>query len=101
MILARFKGLGGLLAVLGVVLCAGSAGAVAQMNMSGQDIGMQMKDVPAPETLPVPVKMTGIGNSYLAIKASPEAQAWFEQGLNLLHDSYDVRCVGQIAIVKV
>ena len=39
--------------------------------------------------LPVPLKMTGIGNSYLAIKATPEAQAWFEQGLNLLHDFWD------------
>ena len=65
-----------------------SAGAAAQMNMSGHDMG-QMKEVPAPDKLPVPVKMTGIGNSYLAIKATPEAQAWFEQGLNLLHDFWD------------
>ncbi|GGA54498.1 hypothetical protein GCM10011507_02220 [Edaphobacter acidisoli] len=65
------------------------AGLGAQMNMSGHDMGMQMKDVPAPDKLPAPVKMTGIGNSYLAIKATPEAQAWFEQGLNLLHDFWD------------
>ena len=25
--------------------------------------------------------MTGIGNSHIAIKATPEAQAWFDQGL--------------------
>ena len=74
-----------LLAAAGAALFAGSCGAVAQMNMGGHDMG-QMKEVPAPEKLPVPVKMAGIGNSYLAIKASPEAQAWFEQGLNLLHD---------------
>ena len=50
---------------------------------------MQMKALPAPESLPVPVKMTGIGNSRLSITATPEAQAWFNQGLNLLHDFWD------------
>jgi tetratricopeptide (TPR) repeat protein len=50
---------------------------------------MQMKAIPAPESLPVPVKMTGIGNSHLTITAMPEAQAWFSQGLNLLHDFWD------------
>jgi tetratricopeptide (TPR) repeat protein len=51
--------------------------------------GMRMTAVPAPESLPVPVKMTGIGNSHLAITATPEAQAWFDQGLNLTHDFWD------------
>ena len=79
---------------MGLILCAvltlvGSSAAVAQMNMAGHDMGMQMKEVPGPETLPVPLKMTGIGNSHLAIKASPEAQMWFDQGLNLLHDFWD------------
>lgn len=50
---------------------------------------MQMKALPAPTSLPVPVRMTGIGNSHLAITATPEAQAWFNQGLNLLHDFWD------------
>ena len=50
---------------------------------------MQMKALPAPESLPVPEKMTGIGNSHLAIKTMPEAQAWFDQGLTLLHDFWD------------
>jgi tetratricopeptide (TPR) repeat protein len=50
---------------------------------------MQMKALPAPESLPAPVKMTGIGNSRLTITATPEAQAWFNQGLNLLHDFWD------------
>lgn len=50
---------------------------------------MQMKALPAPKSLPVPVRMTGIGNSHLAITATPEAQAWFNQGLNLLHDFWD------------
>jgi tetratricopeptide (TPR) repeat protein len=51
--------------------------------------GMQMKALAAPESLPVPVKMTGIGNSRLTITATPEAQAWFNQGLTLLHDFWD------------
>jgi tetratricopeptide (TPR) repeat protein len=62
--------------------------AVAQMNMSAHDMG-QMKAVAPPETLPAPLKMDGIGNSHLKIKATPEAQAWFDQGLNLLHDFWD------------
>ena len=70
-----------------LTLLLGVSGAMAQGNM--RDMGMQMKEVPAPDKLPVPVKMVGIGNSFLAIKASPEAQAWFEQGLNLLHDFWD------------
>jgi tetratricopeptide (TPR) repeat protein len=51
--------------------------------------GMQMKPLPAPESLPAPLKMTGIGNSHLAITGTPEAQAWFDQGLTLLHDFWD------------
>ena len=42
-----------------------------------------------PDQLPVPIRMTGIGNSHIAIKATPEAQAWFNQGLSLLHDFWD------------
>jgi tetratricopeptide (TPR) repeat protein len=65
-------------------------GIAAQADMSGHDMGsMAMKEIPAPEKLPVPVKMTGIGNSHLAITATPEAQVWFDQGLNLLHDFWD------------
>jgi hypothetical protein len=51
--------------------------------------GMPMKPLPAPESLPAPIKMTGIGNSHLTITATPEAQAWFDQGLSLLHDFWD------------
>ena len=83
----RWKRLRRTFVVLGVA-AAMSAVAAAQMNMSGHDMG-QMQEVPAPDKLPAPVKMTGIGNSFLAIKATPEAQAWFEQGLNLLHDFWD------------
>ena len=57
----------------------------AQMNMAG----MAMKEIAPPDKLPPPVRMTGIGNSHIAIKATPEAQLWFDQGLNLLHDFWD------------
>jgi len=48
-----------------------------------------MKPVPPPDQLPVPIKMTGIGNSHITIKANAEAQQWFDQGLSLLHDFWD------------
>ncbi len=48
-----------------------------------------MTPVTAPEQLPAPVKMTGIGNSHISIKATVEAQAWFDQGLSLLNDFWD------------
>ena len=75
-----------------VVVSCLAATSVAQMNMAGHDMGA-MKEIPAPEKLPVPVKMTGIGNSHLAITAKPEAQVWFDQGLNLLHDFWDYESV--------
>ena len=50
---------------------------------------MDMRPIPPPDQLPVPVRMTGIGNSHIAIKATPEAQAWFDQGLSLLHDFWN------------
>jgi tetratricopeptide (TPR) repeat protein len=59
----------------------------AQMNMPGHV--MEMKDQTPPDELPEPLKMTGIGNSHLEITAKSEAQAWFNQGLNLLHDFWD------------
>jgi tetratricopeptide (TPR) repeat protein len=57
--------------------------------MACHNAGMQMKTLPAPESLPAPIKMTGIGNSHLKITATPEAQTWFDQGLSLLHDFWD------------
>ena len=50
---------------------------------------MQMQALPRPSELPAPVRMTGIGNSHLHVSATPEAQQWFDQGLNLLHDFWD------------
>jgi tetratricopeptide (TPR) repeat protein len=52
-------------------------------NMSDMEV------IPPPEQLPVPVRMNGIGNSHITIKATPEAQAWFDQGLSLLHDFWE------------
>lgn len=44
----------------------------------------------APEKLPPPVKMQGIGNGSMTITAAnDEAKMWFTQGLNLLHDFWD------------
>lgn len=52
----------------------------------GGETAMEIK----PESLPPPVKMTGIGNSSMQITAAnEEAKAWFIQGLNLLHDFWD------------
>ncbi len=76
--------------VVVVLMAAGSPrGMYAQgAAMSGHDMS-DMQPIPPPEQLPVPVKMTGIGNSHITIKATPEAQAWFDQGLSLLHDFWD------------
>jgi tetratricopeptide (TPR) repeat protein len=63
--------------------------AIAQSSMAG----MQMKEIAAPDKLPPPIRMTGLGNSHIAIKSNPEAQLWFDQGLNQLHDFWDYEAV--------
>lgn len=78
-----------LILLMAVFLWAKAGPAAAQTGMPGHDMGMAMKEIPAPEKLPVPLRMTGIGNSHLVITATPEAQVWFDQGLNLLHDFWD------------
>jgi hypothetical protein len=50
---------------------------------------MDTREAVAPEKLPPPQKLTGIGNAHIRITATPEAQIWFDQGLNLLHDFWD------------
>ncbi|MGA7342973.1 MAG: hypothetical protein WBE72_05600 [Terracidiphilus sp.] len=72
-----------LAAVAHVGAQAGAMGSGAMPPMQG------MEAIPPPEQLPAPVRMTGIGNSHIAINASAEAQAWFDQGLSLLHDFWD------------
>jgi tetratricopeptide (TPR) repeat protein len=59
----------------------------AQTNM-GSHV-MEMQDEIPPEKLPPPVRIAGVGNAHLEITATPEAQIWFDQGLNLLHDYWD------------
>jgi tetratricopeptide (TPR) repeat protein len=71
----------------GIVVSSNTA--LAQMSMPGHDMGAPMKEIPPPAKLPAPLKMTGIGNSHLTVTATPEAQMWFDQGLNLLHDFWD------------
>jgi tetratricopeptide (TPR) repeat protein len=70
-------------AVLAGTMYAGAQSGAAMPPMEG------MHTLPAPEQLPVPIHMTGIGNSHITIKATPEAQVWFDQGLSLLHDFWD------------
>lgn len=69
--------------VLASVANAGAQGLGAMPPMDG------MATIPPPEQLPAAVRMTGIGNSHIAINASAETQAWFDQGLSLLHDFWD------------
>jgi hypothetical protein len=71
----------------GALSCAvGSSAMCSDAAMPPMD---DMKPVPPPDQLPAPVKMTGIGNSHITIKANSEAQEWFDQGLSLLHDFWD------------
>jgi tetratricopeptide (TPR) repeat protein len=75
-----------LLAFAGVGLLALSA--QAQQMPSGHDMN-DMRPITPPEQLPIPAHMSGIGNAHIAITATPEAQASFDQGLNLLHDFWE------------
>src|SRR5579864_4332464 len=58
---------------------------------------MDTRDEVPPEKLPPPQKLTGIGNAHIRITATPEAQMWFDQGLNLLHDFWDYESVRAFA----
>jgi hypothetical protein len=75
-----------LLAIAAVALPVFSA--VAQQMPAGHDMN-DMRPITPPEQLPVPVHMSAIGNAHIAITATPEAQVWFDQGLNLLHDFWE------------
>jgi tetratricopeptide (TPR) repeat protein len=75
-------------ALVGLLVLGAAPSLIAQQSsMAG------MQPVPAPEQLPAPVRMTGIGNGHISITASREAQAWFDQGLNLLHDFWDYESI--------
>jgi hypothetical protein len=60
--------------------------------MTGHAMPATIDEMP-PEKYPVPQELTGIGNVHLKITASPEAQMWFDQGLNLYHDFWDYESV--------
>ena len=63
----------------------------AQAGMACHSMDMRVEV--ASEQLPPPQKLTGIGNAHIRITATPEAQMWFDQGLNLLHDFWDYESI--------
>lgn len=68
-----------------VYACAG-----AQMQMPACHVMPSNPDVVAPEKLPPPEKLTGIGNLLFPISSrNPETQGWFDQGINLVFDFWD------------
>jgi hypothetical protein len=79
-----------LLIIAGIMLI-GNLDARAQANGMGAAMPPMegMHTIPPPEQLPVPIHMTGIGNSHITIKANAEVQTWFDQGLSLLLDFWD------------
>lgn len=81
----RAVGVACLASLLGSVAVAP---ALSAQSMVCHDMS-SMREVPRPEQLPTPQRLSGIGNSHLWITATPKAQAWFDQGLNLLHDFWD------------
>ena len=77
---------------IAIALTFATAIAVPAQTMAGHDMSAMKsatKTVPPPSELPVPIPMTGIGNSHMKITASPAAQLWFNQGLTLMHDFWD------------
>ncbi len=81
----------GLVAACLLLLAGLAPQAGAQTGMNGHAMGTL--DEMAPDKYPVPQKLSGIGNVHLKITATPEAQMWFDQGLNLLHDFWDYESV--------
>jgi tetratricopeptide (TPR) repeat protein len=76
-----------------LLLLAGAApNAAAQTGMSCHSMGATLDEMP-PEKYPVPQKLNGIGNVHITITATPEAQMWFDQGLNLFQDFWDYESV--------
>ncbi len=65
----------------------------AQQAMPSGHNMADMQPVTPPDQLPVPVRMDGIGNAHISITASAEAQGWFDQGLNLMHDFWDYESI--------
>lgn len=72
---------------LGVTLSKSVAAQTGQTSVPSHL--METQDQIPPDALPVPQKLTGVGNSHIKISASADSQMWFDQGLNLLHDFWD------------
>jgi len=72
-----------------IFLSSASSVFIGQQNMPAGHNMADMQPVLPPEQLPAPIHMSGIGNAHIAITASAEAQVWFDQGLNLMHDFWD------------
>ena len=78
---SRRKATGVLVALFGLVCAAPRTSAQGAMKCHT----METRPEVAPEDLPPPQKLIGIGNAHIRITATSEAQKWFDQGLNLLH----------------
>jgi len=78
---------GGFGIVVACLVFAQAGQAAAQTEMVNHSMGL--RDEMPPDQLPIPQKMSGIGNVSIKITASPEAKMWFNQGLNLLHDFWE------------
>ncbi len=71
---------------LGAVLIFAPTVAAPQGMAGMSNMGESMP----PEELPPPILIAGLGNSFMTITTtSPEAQKWFNQGLNAFHDFWD------------
>ena len=71
-------------AVLIIVAIACTRSLGQMVHMHGDPTEKPLKD------LPPPVMIAGVGSSHFAITtSSPQAQAWFDQGLSLLHCFWD------------
>jgi tetratricopeptide (TPR) repeat protein len=77
--------------IIGCLVVGYAPRASAQSGMKCH--AMDTQEEVAPEKLPPPQKLTGIGNAHIRITASPKAQMWFDQGLNLLHDFWEYESV--------
>ncbi len=78
-----------LLAMCGTSDMTAAPAAAQTDSMNGSSPVMEMRDEIPPDRLPAPQRMSGIGTVSMQITATPPAQAWFNQGLNLLHDFWD------------
>jgi tetratricopeptide (TPR) repeat protein len=60
------------------------------MQMPAGHVMPSNPEVVAPEKLPVPEKLTGIGNLHFSVSSkNPKTQVWFDQGINLVFDFWD------------